>query len=598
MAHTNLYSQSERDPYTAAMLSMVPGLGQFYNGESRKGILFLDVAVINFILLSIILLAPGISKFMQEFGTLYGMKINHAVIDAIKQMQFGTPVSLLVTGMVLSFGAYAARDAYDHAKARRRSAIYKDMVIELPEATSGSYILHASMIVTLAILALFFFIPQPPAKQVIEFQFMDSVKPPVVVKHKVEPIKSRNDLKEETKKFNPDKKVQKLPSHAELNKDHDEAKKNAAANNSKAAEQQHSANSSSSAAQNHLPTLHQTAQSHTEAVTKIASAAPTPTPLASLLKNFSSSNSVLPVASPTTANASAVQATASPRAISASAASLNVPTPIAMNPGSSNLPALPLPSMLSSGSMRSTGTAVTPMPAGTTAGMNHGVQLPGVAAPQLGGKIAGPSAIGTHGGPGGKSRSFDTGSIGPEAISRGDTTGGGPSVVPVDTHGRASKPGTDGDGESNGPAPVRAGSHGPSKYTSGPITLVPSMGRPVSGPSSDDSNIPGSKGKATTPPAGKDADFTKYMLDLQRRIKRAWFPPAHSERNRVKVMFKIHENGEMGNLRITESSGIAIVDQAALTAVRNASPFQHLPENAPENVDIEFTFDYNVFKSL
>ncbi|HMX47860.1 MAG TPA: energy transducer TonB, partial [Candidatus Obscuribacter sp.] len=95
--------------------------------------------------------------------------------------------------------------------------------------------------------------------------------------------------------------------------------------------------------------------------------------------------------------------------------------------------------------------------------------------------------------------------------------------------------------------------------------------------------------------ARKDVDFGPYMADLQRRIKRAWFPPKGNESKRVKVIFKVHKDGQMTNLRMLISSGLTIADQAALKAVENAAPFRPLPDGAPDDVDIEFTFDYNVF---
>jgi TonB family protein len=85
------------------------------------------------------------------------------------------------------------------------------------------------------------------------------------------------------------------------------------------------------------------------------------------------------------------------------------------------------------------------------------------------------------------------------------------------------------------------------------------------------------------------------MADLQRRIKRAWFPPKGNESKRVVVVFKVHANGTMSNLRLVTSSGAAIADQAALKAIENAAPFRPLPDGAPTDVDIQFTFDYNVF---
>jgi arabinogalactan oligomer/maltooligosaccharide transport system permease protein len=43
------YSQPPRDPNMAALLSIIPGLGQLYNGEKRKGIFFLAATFINLI---------------------------------------------------------------------------------------------------------------------------------------------------------------------------------------------------------------------------------------------------------------------------------------------------------------------------------------------------------------------------------------------------------------------------------------------------------------------------------------------------------------------------------------------------------------------
>jgi len=90
-------------------------------------------------------------------------------------------------------------------------------------------------------------------------------------------------------------------------------------------------------------------------------------------------------------------------------------------------------------------------------------------------------------------------------------------------------------------------------------------------------------------------DFAAYMGDLQRRIKRSWFPPKDTESKRIEVVFKIHKGGELTDLRILKSCGFASADEAALRAVQNAAPFRSLPQGAPENIDIQFTFDYSVF---
>jgi len=92
-----------------------------------------------------------------------------------------------------------------------------------------------------------------------------------------------------------------------------------------------------------------------------------------------------------------------------------------------------------------------------------------------------------------------------------------------------------------------------------------------------------------------NVDFGPYMADLQRRIKRAWFPPRGHETRHGKVVFKVDHDGTMRNLRMIQSTKIAAADVAMMNAIQNASPFKELPPGAPKDVDIEFTFDYNVF---
>lgn len=95
--------------------------------------------------------------------------------------------------------------------------------------------------------------------------------------------------------------------------------------------------------------------------------------------------------------------------------------------------------------------------------------------------------------------------------------------------------------------------------------------------------------------AAKDVDFGPYMARLQRNIKRHWFPPKGTESKHIKVTFKMDSAGKPSNVKVQSSSGDARADAAALEAVESAGPFGDLPVGSPPSVDIEFTFDYNVF---
>lgn len=175
-----------------------------------------------------------------------------------------------------------------------------------------------------------------------------------------------------------------------------------------------------------------------------------------------------------------------------------------------------------------------------------------------------------------------------------------PTPVPVLGGGGGGSTSRGSGAPSGAPAPSRVGGGSPGGSAGGgPIAVAPSVPRPSGGGGGsgqrgnpDANNNPNG---APSLAAQADVDFGPYMADLQRRIKRAWFPPKGNESKRVMVVFKIHRGGELSHLRIDRGSGVAIADQAALKAVENAAPFRPLPAGAPEDVDIQFTFDYNVF---
>lgn len=94
----------------------------------------------------------------------------------------------------------------------------------------------------------------------------------------------------------------------------------------------------------------------------------------------------------------------------------------------------------------------------------------------------------------------------------------------------------------------------------------------------------------------KEPDFGPYMRELQRRIKMNWDPPKGNESKRVVLMFKIGRDGRLLSNRVLKSSGLPSADSAAKHAVELTAPFKPLPpEYKGDSVDIQFTFDYNVF---
>ena len=96
--------------------------------------------------------------------------------------------------------------------------------------------------------------------------------------------------------------------------------------------------------------------------------------------------------------------------------------------------------------------------------------------------------------------------------------------------------------------------------------------------------------------AVREPDFGPYMRELQRRIKMNWDPPKGNESKRVVLMFKIAKDGRLLSCSVFKSSGLPNADKAAINAVQATAPFRPLPaEFRGQSIDIQFTFDYNVF---
>jgi TonB family protein len=90
-------------------------------------------------------------------------------------------------------------------------------------------------------------------------------------------------------------------------------------------------------------------------------------------------------------------------------------------------------------------------------------------------------------------------------------------------------------------------------------------------------------------------DWGSYMAKLQDDIKTNWYPRKDTKTKRAKVLFKVWKNGKVSDLHFEKPTEDSEFDGAAMAAIYNTTP-SHYPENGPDSVSIEFTFDYNVWE--
>ncbi len=181
-------------------------------------------------------------------------------------------------------------------------------------------------------------------------------------------------------------------------------------------------------------------------------------------------------------------------------------------------------------------------------------------------------------------------------VPAGGTTTGQYATGPISGSGSSKTGGTTGSGNySPNPSLAPIGGGSGTKTAKGTGTGSGS-GTGSGGGSGSGGGNPGGGGGRPGIDAIKEPDFGPYMRELQRRIKMNWDPPKGNESKRVVLLFKIAKDGRLLSCSVFKSSGLQNADKAALNAVHLAAPFRPLPpEFKGQSIDIQFTFDYNVF---
>lgn len=509
-----------KNPAKAAFLSIIPGLGQLYNGEKRKGLLFLDATIVNFLLLLLIVFNEPIVRTITEMCSHFHVKANVSVLDAVRYAHFGSPASWVLFTLMALFGAYALLDAYffDVRTAKQMQIKYPSQLIGLTETSSGVYLAHFALLMACLVMAACFSGKRPIERNytVIEFipeQAETALKPPSDTTRQSERDSIDSGRHDDWREIIAPESASDpvAPSTA-----------SAAAPNP--------SNTRPQPAIDPLPGAPQPNMQQLAAVTT-PTLSTTPVP-----SNLSDTR-------PTAGDPNPKQATAA--LIQYISGDKNNPTPQAVRPTTS----------------KSNDTA----PDGATSGGSTPDTVKNPKAPSKGGTIAAPGMVATlkH----------------PSSVD---------SATPVAVLAGGSPSGTSRSDTS--PMPTVQPGHGTTMTGENDNVIAPvSNDRGVLG-NTNPNSVDGPDSVASV---AVNPDFSAYMSQLQRIIKKHWYPPRDGSSN-ASVIFELRKDGSMNDLRISQTSNSNSVDAAALAAIRNAQPFfPVLPKSAPEAVDIEFTFEYN-----
>ncbi|MFQ5802872.1 MAG: TonB family protein [Candidatus Methylomirabilales bacterium] len=98
-----------------------------------------------------------------------------------------------------------------------------------------------------------------------------------------------------------------------------------------------------------------------------------------------------------------------------------------------------------------------------------------------------------------------------------------------------------------------------------------------------DAGQPGNTGtdERTVSLETQSAEFAPYLATVKRRIERQWLIPRFAREvgltGKLVMLFSITSEGKLAQLQINESSGVSILDEAALEAVKAAAPYAPFP---------------------
>lgn len=92
---------------------------------------------------------------------------------------------------------------------------------------------------------------------------------------------------------------------------------------------------------------------------------------------------------------------------------------------------------------------------------------------------------------------------------------------------------------------------------------------------------------------GRPFEFPWYLEALVRKVERNWRPAGNTLRSTV--YFRIDRSGRVHQVRVAESSGSFLFDQAAQRAVEASNPMPPLPEEySGDYLGVYFDFDTSV----
>ncbi|MFQ5848386.1 MAG: TonB family protein [Candidatus Methylomirabilales bacterium] len=88
-------------------------------------------------------------------------------------------------------------------------------------------------------------------------------------------------------------------------------------------------------------------------------------------------------------------------------------------------------------------------------------------------------------------------------------------------------------------------------------------------------------GERTVSLETRHSEFAPYLVEVKRRIERQWHIPVYAREvgltGKLVLVFSITMGGDLTRVQVSKSSGVSILDDAAVEAVKAAAPYAPFP---------------------
>jgi tetratricopeptide (TPR) repeat protein len=170
---------ADRNPKVAAILSILPGIGQIYNKQYGRGFLFLIITVLSLAFFYVAQLKKPALHGLIEFGQRFHFKVNNEMLGFFTNSDYHIPALVTLGLIFLGFIALSMRLAYLDARPHREPW---HPVLPFVDANGGAFLMFYAVFSLIFFGTIYIMLPPSPTEKLTKIHYVNiELTPPPAV---------------------------------------------------------------------------------------------------------------------------------------------------------------------------------------------------------------------------------------------------------------------------------------------------------------------------------------------------------------------------------------------------------------------------------